>query len=67
MKIWRAEGAGDEFALAEKVVVDAVDLVAAVEEPRQQTRGDESGRAGDHDLHASAARVFANSSGLPIS
>src|SRR5262249_41349596 len=69
VKVALAERALDVLALAEEVVVDAVDLVALAEEAREEVRGDEAGRAGDDDLHfpSSAARVRASSSGVPMS
>ena len=56
-----------ELAPAEEEVVDAVDLVAVAEETREQICSDEAGRAGEDDLHDSAARVRASSSGVPMS
>ena len=67
MKILVSQRPRHIVTLSEKVIVDAVDLMAAVEEARQKVRGDEAGGAGDDDSQASAARDFASSSGVPIS
>src|SRR5439155_311907 len=52
----------DEFAPAEEEVVDAVDLMPRFDQPRDETRGDKTGRAGDDDLQSpsSIARVRAS-------
>jgi hypothetical protein len=60
---------GDVGAFAQKEVVGAGDLVASREQPWNEVRGDESGRAGDENSQdpSRAARVFASSSGVPMS
>jgi hypothetical protein len=57
-------------ALTEKKVIDARHFVAAAQQPRNEIRCNETGRAGNQDLQtkpSSAARVFASSSGVPMS
>src|SRR5207247_3738984 len=71
VKVRRAGRARDVIALAEEVVVDAVDLVPVPQQARKKGRGDGAGSAGDDDLRArgpsSAARVRASPSGVPRS